>query len=257
MGYWLMRSHKQKHVLIDGDLLVYRSCSTKEVATVLECCTYFDNIVDRVLWDLQDFPDDSYTIFLTGRNNFRKLIYPAYKDNRKTGKPWFPKWCKDYSEYQRVLSQVRDHAVKHWNTVVCNGYEADDGISMAAHKYGYKNVIIASSDKDFKQIPCEIYNLYHWKLESVSKQEARKNLWMQVLTGDPVDNIKGCQGIGKSKAEKLLAGCKTEDDYKKVVSDVYQEKEANMELNYHLVHLLRTQKEYETILENYGLNSSS
>lgn len=252
-----MSSHKQKHVLIDGDLLVYRSCSTKDVATAEECCNYFDNIVDRVLWDLQDFPTKEYTVYLTGSNNFRKAIYPQYKENRKTGDPWFPKWCRDHKEFRRTLGTVRDHAVNTFDAVVCNGYEADDGISMAAHKYGYKNVIIASSDKDFKQIPCDIYNLYHWKLESVSKQEARKNLWMQVLTGDPVDNIKGCPGIGKNKAAKLLAGCKTEEDYKKAVSDVYQEKEADMELNYHLVHLLRTQKEYETILENYGLSSSS
>lgn len=252
-----MSSHKQKHVLIDGDLLVYRSCSTKDVATAEECCNYFDNIVDRVLWDLQDFPTKEYTVYLTGSNNFRKAIYPQYKENRKTGDPWFPKWCRDHKEFRRTLGTVRDHAVNMFDAVVCNGYEADDGISMEAHKRGYKNVIIASSDKDFNQLPCDIYNLYHWKLQTVSKQEARHNLWHQVLIGDPVDNIKGCPGIGKNKAPKLLAGCKTEDDYKKVVSAVYQEKEADMELNYNLVHLLRTHKEYETILENYGINSSS
>lgn len=249
-----MDKAKQRHVLVDGDLLVYRSCSTQDVATVEECKSFFDNILDRVLWDLQDFPDEEgYTVFLTGKNNFRKKIYPQYKDNRKTAKPWFPRWCKDYKEFQHTLNTVRQHAVDHWNAIICDGYEADDGIAMEATYRGYKNVVIASSDKDFAQIPCEIYNLYHWKLQTVTKPEARKNLWTQVLMGDAVDNIKGCPGIGKAKAAKLLAGCKTEDDYVKVVSEVYQEKEADMGLNYHLVHLLRNRKEYETILEQYGV----
>lgn len=245
-------SNKQKHVLIDGDLLVYRSCATKAVSTADQCCDYFDKVVDYVLWELQDFPDDSsYCVFLTGKGNFRKDIYPEYKANRSTGKPWYPRWCRDYEEYRKILGVVRDHCTKAWNTVVCDGYEADDGISLAAHRLGFKNVIVASSDKDFCQLPCEIYNTYHWKREIISKQDARRNLWAQVISGDSIDNIKGCRGYGKPKALKALTGCKTENDYKQVTLQVYQtvfgeDAEEQMNLNYRLVKLLGSMKEYET-----------
>ena len=240
---------KQKHVLIDGDLLIYRSCATKEVSKVEECCDFFDSIVDYILWELQDFPDDSsYTLYLTGKGNFRKDIYSEYKANRSSGKPWFPKWCRNYDEYRKVLTAVRDHCSNTWNTEICDGYEADDGISIAAHKLGFKNVIIASSDKDFLQLPVEIYNTRHWAKVQPNPREARRNLWTHVIMGDSIDNIKGCKGYGEAKAKKALVGCKTTDDYKKAALGVYTEVygedgERMMELNYRLVKLLSSEKE--------------
>lgn len=225
---------KQKHILIDGDALVYRSCTTQEVATAEESCDYFDSIVDWILWQLQDFPDDkSYTIFLSGHKNYRKLLYPDYKANREGNvKP-------------ENFNEVYNHCKDNWNTVICNGYEADDGISMDCHKRGFKNVVIVSSDKDFKQLPVEIFNTYHWKRYTVTKAEARKNFWTQVLTGDSIDNIKGCKGIGPRKAEKILNGCKTEEDYVKLVQETFNDSDAYAKA-YTLVKLLSNYKEYES-----------
>jgi 5'-3' exonuclease len=41
------------------------------------------------------------------------------------------------------------------------------------------------------------------------------------LTGDNADNIKGLYGIGPKKAEKLLAGCDTEESMWEVVVKAY------------------------------------
>ena len=62
--------------------------------------------------------------------------------------------------------------------------------------------------------------------------------------------IKGCRGYGKPKALKALTGCKTEDDYKQVTLQVYQsvfgeDAEEKMNLNYRLVKLLGSAREYE------------
>ena len=40
-----------------------------------------------------------------------------------------------------------------------------------------------------------------------------KFFYKQILTGDRADNIVGLYGIGPKKAEKILADCKTEQDF--------------------------------------------
>ena len=225
-----------KHLLIDADLLVYRSCTTEAEATIEDCCNFFDSVLDFILWELLDFPSqDDYTLYLSGKNNFRKELYPDYKANRKGPKP------PNFAEVSAYVASLP-------NCVVCDSYEADDGISIAAHRRGFKNVIIVSSDKDYKQLPVEIYNTYHWKRETVTKAEARLNLWTQVLTGDYVDNIKGCKGIGPKKAHNLLKGYSKEDDYKRAVWEAFMDADPingdqDFAKAYRLVKLLSTEKE--------------
>jgi len=49
--------------------------------------------------------------------------------------------------------------------------------------------------------------------------------YTQVLTGDRVDNIPGLHGIGPKKAEKILKGCKTEDQLYEAVLKAYDNNE--------------------------------
>ena len=48
---------------------------------------------------------------------------------------------------------------------------------------------------------------------------------MQCLTGDRADNIKGIEGIGPKKAERILAECYTEQQYFNAVRDAYSNDE--------------------------------
>jgi len=53
-------------------------------------------------------------------------------------------------------------------------------------------------------IPGMHYNFRDENMYYVDPLLADRNFWKQMLTGDTVDNIPGCPGIGPSKAEKAL-----------------------------------------------------
>jgi DNA polymerase-1 len=62
--------------------------------------------------------------------------------------------------------------------------------------------IIISQDKDMQTIPAQVWR--KGDLVHVSEDEADTYHMFQTLTGDITDGYKGCPGVGKVKAEKLL-----------------------------------------------------
>jgi 5'-3' exonuclease len=99
--------------------------------------------------------------------------------------------------------------VSEWNAQVINGMEADDAIAIKATELDHK-AIICSLDKDFKQIPCPMYDYTKKKLNAFKPVEAMRWLYKQALMGDRVDNIPGIHGIGPKKADKIIDPCSTE-----------------------------------------------
>ena len=189
-----------KHVLFDGDLFCYRASSSSKGVTLEEKCSYLDKLLSYHLWEMQSFPTpDDYTIFLSGKRNFRHGVDPEYKANRRGLKK------------PEHLSAIREYISNRYNTVTTDGYEADDGIVIKAYELGLDNVIIVSSDKDFKQVPTTIYNTYHNEMTTVTEEEANLNFYTQMLVGDSIDNIKGLPGIGPKKAAKILGDVRDED----------------------------------------------
>lgn len=148
-----------------------------------------DELLTRILSDCNA---DGNRIFISGDNNFRYNIFPDYKINRKD-KPK-PKW----------LEQVREHLVVNWNAEIVDGYEADDALAINRSPES----IICSIDKDLLQIPGEHYNFVKREQMVVDEFTGWYNFYTQCLVGDPGDNIKGCKGIGKAKAPKVLDNCK-------------------------------------------------
>jgi DNA polymerase-1 len=229
--------------------LAYRACAkgAKDGPGNLKgTIAIFDDLVDEMIWSACGWKEDDQTLFFTGKRNFRKEIFPSYKANRKGPKPEF-------------LADVTKHAVDHWNTVVCQGYEADDGICMAAYERGLDNVVIVSADKDFRQIPCEIFSTYSLTTVHPTEEEADYNFWKQALTGDSVDNIKGIPGIGPKKAEAILVN----DDVSWATAvieayEAYQEENEDTDVNLDdtllQIRLLRNLKEYEEIRSKYSLS---
>jgi len=65
------------------------------------------------------------------------------------------------------------------------------------------------------------YNFVKQNLYYVTEQEAIKNFYIQILTGDRVDNIPGLKGIGPVKAKKILKDCQTEQDLFDAVLEKY------------------------------------
>ena len=103
--------------------------------------------------------------------------------------------------------------------VELDGYEADDALGMNQTK----DTIICSIDKDLDMIPGNHYNFVKDIHYEVNEDEAIRNFYKQMLTGDRVDNIIGIRGIGPVKASKLLDTCKTELEMYNVCVKAYND----------------------------------
>ena len=62
----------------------------------------------------------------------------------------------------------------------------------------------------------------------------------QCLKGDTSDNVKGIEGIGKKKAEKLLVNCQSEEEMFRIVRDTYGNDEEFL-MNARVLWILRTE----------------
>ena len=226
-----------KVVLIDGDTVAYRCAASilpskkKPDADPPELAIRrADELLFRILNTCQS---TEYKLSLSGTGNFRYSLYPDYKANR-VGK-----------ERPAMLEPVREFLVSEWSGVLCNGYEADDAISISHGSLGHVNVILAANDKDFLQLPGEHYNFVSDNFQMVNEDEAAWNFWIQMLTGDSNDNVPGLWRVGPKSAAKYLAGHSPEE-YETIVREAYSN-DRLFSRTYHLLRLLRSEQEYENI----------
>jgi len=219
-------------VLIDGDIVAYRSAFATEKDFEDKAAEYIDEFMGGILADTCLFIDESsYEVFLTAKRNgdspnFRDQIYSAYKANRKD-KP-----------RPRHLSFCRDYLIINYNAKESFGAEADDYIATRATELG-ENAIIASVDKDFLQVPCTFYNVNKREFTKITPEQGLWFFYNQLLVGDSVDNIKGAKGIGPVKAAKILKGAESELDLWKRCLEAYEGDRNAAVLNARLVWLQR------------------
>ena len=189
--------------LVDGDILVYRIGFSNEDEAEHVALVSMDNYIEEILHGSEC---SEYEVFLTGKNNFRKALYPAYKANRKAPRP------KHYDA-------LRKHLIEIEGAHVSNGQEADDELGI---RQTYET-IICSIDKDLLMIPGRHYNFVHRKHSEITELEGRHNFYMQLLTGDPTDNIPGIYKVGPVKATSMLAGCQEIHEYNEAVLKAYKD----------------------------------
>lgn len=165
-----------------------------------------ENIIDQ--FDKVDSVECWLTVPDVSKN-FRYAITEDYKANRKNFEKPF--------HYQTV----RDHLVDKWSAKISrSGWEADDEVSAIGWKSWQEandSVVLCSIDKDLDTVPG---SHYRWPTHNkagksyfVSEEEAMRNYWVQVLTGDKADNIRGLHRIGEKRARSILRPCKTEEEY--------------------------------------------
>lgn len=121
--------------------------------------------------------------------NFRKDIFADYKANR------------DDRARPELLGHCLSYVKSHFRHLLYPSLEADDVMGLES-----KGAIMISIDKDLLTVPGLHYNPDHPEqgVFSVGRPEAAYRHLLQTLTGDSVDNYKGCPGIGPKKAEALL-----------------------------------------------------
>lgn len=239
-----MTSRNKRVALVDGDFVAYRcaaSCepnkSTRperdpEFVALGRASDILDRIGDRTA-------PDELRVYLGGDRNFRKLLDPSYKANR-------------LSQVRPVhLDAVRDYLVRKWGArILVEAYEVDDRLAMEAQE----GSVICSIDKDLRQIAGEHYNPVKDTFEVVDSQTAATTLYASMLIGDSSDNLRGIDGIGPVKSERLLRGLSPEEAHAKVLG-LYEDAGRDFFHSYRLFRLLRTEEEYHEIMRELSIEN--
>ena len=214
-------------LLIDADSLIFASCYKKRehkdderfYTDIEDSKAKFDEQFMSIVNKLEDMYNVERVITFSGsKGNFRKLITPVYKANRKK------------QELPPLLDEMHQFVKDEYNSVWGFGIETDDIVARywkeLSKEVGRNNVMIVSIDKDYKQFPALIYN-YHYKHKEVldiSEEEALYNFYEQMIIGDTADNVNYLKGKGKKYAEKYLADCNTKYQYTRKMLELFKEK---------------------------------
>ena len=199
--------------LIDGDLICYAAAYTADNPEIKNPVGFVRKKTERKLEQIvEEVGCDEYRVFLSGGNNFRKVINPEYKAQRPP-KPLY-------------LEDARKVLIKKHEAEVSDGYEADDALGMAQTD----DTVICSIDKDLLMIAGQHYS---WDIVRKSKIvrpaffktveyfEGIKHFYKQMLIGDTADNLFGLRGVGPKKANTLLDGVTDEDLLRTIVLNMY------------------------------------
>ena len=142
------------------------------------------------------------------------------------------------------LKFIRQLLIDNYGAQECFGFEADDFLGIHAAD----NTILSHIDKDIDMIPGWHYNhvtgdiyfvedgLGHLEFDAEKNKVIGRGLiffYVQMLTGDSIDNIPGCRNpekahhknppcISAKEAYKILQGVATEDVAWNYVAQMYQ-----------------------------------
>ena len=201
-------------VIIDGDVIVYKVAeavaNSYEIATEeqdnyiyrnigwaskAQATEFLDNMINEICLDCK--ADDVCICLSDMIANFRKVLNPSYKANRKAIKPILYEFLRKYMYENNYKVYER------------SGLEADDviGILVTSKKIIKNDKIVWSLDKDFKTIPCKFHKASVNGKDScveISHEEADWWFMYQTLVGDSADGYTGCKGVGDKTARKIL-----------------------------------------------------
>ena len=215
--------------LVDADLLVYRFGFASEGDPAEFALARLSEFLDNLYVELSV---DEVWGYLTGKGNFRNeiAVTAPYKGTRIAAKPYHFQLLREYME-------------RAWGFEVVDGIEADDALGIESYRNEPDETIIVSIDKDLNMIRGHHYNFVKEEKYYVTEEDAIRNFYLQILTGDKVDNIIGLQGIGPVKSKKLLQDCTTELEMYKTVLKAYDGNEVRVLENARLLWILREEKQ--------------
>ncbi len=184
-------------ILCDADFIVYKACAAAETEidwgddTILVTSNFSDaySATKRELNKLENKFGSLSTLilFFSDSVNFRKKILPEYKGHRNRKKP-----CG----YKRVINALKEE----YKVIIKPTLEADDTMGIYATKY--PGNVIASPDKDMRQIPGQLYNFD--ETFTITPEEGAKWHLIQTCAGDQTDGYGGISGIGVKRAVSLF-----------------------------------------------------
>jgi len=203
--------------LIDTEVYLYRAAAACEMEAEWApddwtyLCRHGDAqaLFQDAIGEIRDtLPDHKPVLVFSDRVSFRYGVWPQYKANRK-------KYRKPAGYRQLVDWVDRAGPARGWEVVRLPDVEGDDVLGILYEE----GDVIASIDKDMLTLPG--LHLRDGEVIEVSKVEADRNFYGQVLTGDASDNYPGCPGYGPVTAQKCLAGWEKEVDLWREVVNAY------------------------------------
>ena len=212
-------------LLVDADSLIFASCYRKRETPDDE--KYYKDIVDarnkfdqqfmKLVNDLEEkYTIDKVLCFSGSKGNFRKLITPKYKANRKK------------QELPPLLDEMHQFVKDQYDSIWGYGIETDDMVArywkQISDDLGRDEVMIVSIDKDYRQFSAKIYN-YHFKhkeILDISEEEAMYNFYEQCIVGDTADNVNYFKGKGVKFAQKYFADCVTKYQYTRKLYELFK-----------------------------------
>ena len=190
-------------LLADADILIYQAASKNQegykwdkeegieslyVAPLEDAIRTLDKDIAELL---KATKTKECLMALSSSPNFRYSVLPSYKHNRKdVQKPVH-------------LQALREYLIATYPYKVKPQLEGDDVLGIMS-TWKPNKYLVATIDKDLRQIPGKHYNWNTEEFFEVQEKDGDRWFFMQCLTGDPGDGYKGCPGIGKAKASKIL-----------------------------------------------------
>lgn len=202
--------------IIDSDSYMYKAATTCNELVDLGVGKYYEcyDINKAYNYLLETFQTlagkcncDEY-ILVTGGvgNNFRYIVNPSYKSNRK-------KQAKPI-----MLDKIREMVFANFPIVYTPHLEADDTCRILLEED--KDNVVISIDKDLRTFSGKIYDSYHDEIKFITPKQAEANFKRQLIMGDKTDGYDGLPGYGPAKADKLLLSGVTVDDIAQMYIDL-------------------------------------
>jgi len=235
-------ANKNKKMLVDGDLIVYKITSSLEepIDWGNDIWTLSSDLhkgkqlfLQSIAYYLELTKSSEAIILFSDKENFRKKIDSFYKSHRKKiRKPI------SYSPMRKWIEETH-------HTICYPNLEADDAIGLLATGEHKDNCVIVSGDKDMRTIPSWQVCIIDDQIEYVDEQLADYNFCTQTLTGDQTDGYKGCVGVGHIKASRVLLDKKDLPNCWEAVIKEYQRNKYSIDDAYHQARLARILREGE------------
>lgn len=209
-----------KKALIDTEYFLFTDASAcqYEAEWAPDVWTYFcrhDDAKEAFHEQISSFldllPGHQPVLVFGSSTSFRYGVWPQYKANRKKYRK--PAGYRQLAEWVKQIAPVRGWQVRQLPDI-----EGDDALGVLYEE----GDVIVSVDKDMLTIPGR--HLRKGELVEISRLEADRSFYGQVLTGDSSDNYPGCPGVGAVGAERLLAGCSTEVEMWQQVLQAFEKK---------------------------------
>lgn len=195
-----MKETKNKQLVIDGDMLLYKAASVaqQEIRWSDDIWTLQTNMseakaeADRQVQEIKrDLKSDDILVVFSDRSTFRHKMWTAYKQNRADKRK------------PLGLGELKEWMMEVYPSELYPNLEADDTIGIIVTE-DPENRVAVSGDKDFGTLPIMWYNHLKKVLRTITLAEANYFHLVQSLMGDMTDGFAGCKGFGIRTAEKWL-----------------------------------------------------